>query len=55
MYKRQPLGLGSALIDLFKLAVNFFFKVEDILKDTVSPGRAESLSEYPNNEIFFIY
>jgi len=49
-----PFGLGSALIDLFKLAINGFFKVEDTLNDIVSPGRKDNLSEYPINEIFFI-
>ena len=40
-----PLGFGSALIDLFKNALNGLFRVEDTLNDIVSPGRAESLSE----------
>ena len=41
-------------MDLFKLALNDFFSVEDTLNDTVSPGRNDNLSEYPINGIFFI-
>ena len=49
-----PLGLGSALIDLFKNALNGFFEVEDTLNETVSPWRTDNLSAYPNKGISFI-
>ena len=41
-------------MDLFKLALNDFFSVDDTLNDTVSPGRNDNLSVYPINGIFFI-
>ena len=39
-----PFGFGSALIDLFKLALKGLLRSDDILNDIVSPCRKDNLS-----------